>query len=299
MSDLSKKKYRSLTIKDIPDGLANIIVREIGCYSTFFILSKDKVGSGVLIQWGSNPNCYGILTAQHVLKGLYDDLSHFGDFNQKGGISIAVPNYKGEGSVFIEFKYLYPSFCSQSIDTSLDEFRASPYKPDWAVLRLPDSPQLETLKSIQSFYRIDVPLPNDLDKGVHYVQGVPAEFVEDIESKHAPEGFAHAGVLQSYFSAPGLLKKGNHNFDYWESPMEMIKEGFPKKSFGGMSGGGLWRVMLREDKSNQYGFSYEKPCLVGIHYQEYFSDSGEVFILSNGITELYQNMLPRLLSHEW
>jgi hypothetical protein len=89
-------------------------------------------------------------------------------------------------------------------------------------------------------------------------------------------------------------RKRNGKFDYWELEAKIDTNGAPK-SFGGVSGGGVWRVLV--DKKAGAGLETSRISAVlfgGVAFYQSAPRKGWRFIRSHGAITTYK-VLPKLL----
>lgn len=111
--------------------------------------------------------------------------------------------------------------------------------------------------------------PPDLHDGFWFVNGFVDENTIDERVK---DGY---GWIKRFYNLSGaggpqkpILVGG---YDYFDFPVSFRGRSFAPKSFGGMSGGGLWQIPLIRDTKGQ--IKHKKPLLSGIvFYQEPTTD---------------------------
>jgi len=206
-------------------GLAKLIVQDN---------AGDAIpaGSGTLVRIGA---VAGILTAAHVVKNLPD----------RG--ELALMRFPGKPTLLQK----------QTIDMSLAEKvviaagNDGPTGPDLGFLRLPGV-NVQNLQATNSFLNIGIrhgiELPSH--KGSAYIDavvGVVAEWTKELPSRPATRMksfellFCGGAVTSKY--QPGAFDLCTFQPDFEAG----IK---PPTSYGGVSGGGLWRIYFEPDGSN-------------------------------------------------
>jgi hypothetical protein len=108
--------------------------------------------------------------------------------------------------------------------------------PDLLFLRIPTE-YVGRIEAVKSFYSLDRDRPQvKLGVEVLFLMGAPGEF-----GKYTPQ-HAELNINGFQFDANALPHR-HGEFDYLDSKEDTKFPGVPK-SFGGVSGGGLWRVQI-------------------------------------------------------
>lgn len=200
-------------------------MREIGSSSVALFAVFDSehgdllelAGSGTLVAFGES---HYILTASHVWERVL-----------KGAVKVGITLTDNISHRFL-MDVAAIVICGAPRAAASED-----WGPDLIFLRIPEE-HLGTIKAYQSFYDPEVDGKKSLN--VNHVEmwvlmGAPAAFGKftrihaDIEINGL---FANIG--------PGCYNRGD--FDYYDLEMNLSAPGVPA-SFGGVSGGGLWRVM--------------------------------------------------------
>ena len=211
-------------------------------------------GSGTLVTIG---RVHGVLTARHVLSNIEHDKT------------LAV----------VRFQHRPELFQQQTMDLRQAEFLILPgtdgtLGPDLAFLRLP-LVNIENLGGTNSFYPLDAQLPpmrgtyNGLG-AIDTVLGVVAEWSHSLE--HTPE---RRRIQFTLLFAGGVTHEAVKHHEGYDllafSPT--FEDGMaPPDSYGGVSGGGLWRTFFKPDGSNRV----VHRRLIGVAFYENKSQSGLV-----------------------
>jgi hypothetical protein len=220
-----------LLVSGLPHEFLSLATNVINGYSVGLIRLLKRpnkpdlarfIGSGSVVKVQDQ---HGIMTAHHVLEELYYPCD-LGLILVEGEhhtsipvenldlVEIAVPGIPGSG-------------------------------PDLAYIGLP-SERIVGIGMFKQFYDLEhdrdelLNSPPDPRLGVWFVNGIPKEF-----TKYEPS----AGGFDAALSFRGLCGAGGANrifeeigFDYIEVLVEYEEENELPKSFGGISGGGLWYV---------------------------------------------------------
>ncbi len=266
------RKY--ILTSELPIEFLQIATHVINSYSTGLlrIVRPDDrpeeailIGSGTFICVGSR---YGILTAHHVLKRLYDPCE----------LGLILVEEEHRSTIPVE-------------DLDLIEIAVSGIPgsgPDLAFVGLPLS-RVEGISMFKSFYDLDVDReemlnsPLDPHSAVWFVNGIPDVFTIDEPSN---------GLFEVARSFHGLCGAGGANrvymelgFDYIEVIVQYLEEADLPVTFGGISGGGLWQVMAEGELENLKPNRY---ILSGMPFAETTEIiDGERTILCHGPISLY------------
>jgi hypothetical protein len=157
--------------------------------------------------------------------------------------------------------------------------------PDLALLHLPDL-YAEKAQEAKAFYNLDArreaALASDVSHttGLWAVLGAPAE-----HSSVEPEG----RVMQTYVFGSTIKRATvRDGFDY----LDLTIKGRMKpalRSFGGVSGAGLWRCNLRRSPTGTV--ESDQPALEGVAFYERLDREGRGFIRCHGRASIYRRAL--------
>jgi hypothetical protein len=266
------RKYKEFLSSELPDYLIENISNALRNYSTALIrlftkdgkrAEQELMGSGTFVTIG---NVSGILTAHHVAQKFSPD-------NQLGLALIEREHY-----VSIPWQYI------RNIEVAIpinDE-----YGPDLSFLALPGR-YLENIKTYKSFYPLNPPQDstqiNPGKQDLWFIYGTIGEWTtEELSSTGFMDVKGYQGFGGMTF-LENVYQKGT--YDYMEIKASFGSENTPR-SFGGMSGGGLWRTPILINDAGI--FSAKDYFLVGmIFYQTELKD-GARYLRCHGPNSLYQ-----------
>lgn len=205
-------------------------------YSVPMFLENRLAGSGTLIKCG---RIHGILTAHHVVHNPHDPTRKF-DF--KAGSSQTLLLVVEEFAHRLEIQTHYLSCVD--VGVPVDEY----FGPDLTVLVIPDScPQFHEIKARKRFFDISIHRAARLteslsNNGCWFLVGNPQALEETRSGSH---GFSHVVNSRGIAAYTYVAKREEVNaFDFMHLGVERSKlEGFTEH-FGGMSGGGVWKIPL-------------------------------------------------------
>ncbi len=239
-------------------------LRLIYTYSSPLFLDGALAGSGTFIKWADQ---YGILTAHHVPNNPVNFAMRF-DFSansqQKLGLALAGYAHRFE----LELRNLSIANLAPPINLA-DPGRG----PDLAVIKLGNSATVQAIAARKSFYRIDFdPLgrleQSMVDDGIFVICGAAKES----EQTGGPElGFDEVIIeeLTTYYG--GLVPPSGRRFErdgyrYAELGINHDGPDTLPSTFGGVSGGGLWRIEVTA--STEKGYTVSDPVLSGVAFYE-------------------------------
>lgn len=174
---------------------------------------------------------YGILTAQHVIDVLPKD----------GDLGLMISSDVHQCIVKSEFLEKI-KIAKGTVDSE---------GPDLGIIILPN-PIIGQIKAQKSFYNLSLwqdkilnnPPKNHL--GIWFLCGIPAEMVNTAEPC---KGFKTVKSFTVLCGAAGVDKEYTKGeYDYFEVDAHYNKGNQIPIDFGGISGGGLWQVTLKQQK---------------------------------------------------
>ena len=233
------------------------------------------VGSGTLVTIGA---AYGVVTARHVIEKL----------ERKKELAL------------VRFPLKADVIQSHRLDTRELEFLPlpgtdGPDGPDLGFIRLPLVTQ-EVLIATSSFYPLSAKRPSMKDhyKGLgmcDFVAGVVSEWTTDVEltKKHRVKRFTL--MMSAGFSGDEREHCGLDVATFEPGPKPDIS---PPSSYGGVSGGGVWRIFFKPDGSNDV----EHRRLIGTAFYEFDPGDGIKRISHHGYRAL-EECLVQAVREKW
>lgn len=229
------------------------------------------IGSGTFVRIGND--IHGILTAQHVSQKLED-----------GDCQLGLDVSTSPHALTIEKKHI------RIVEVATPKIEE--YGPDLSFIAL-SSKDVGTIKASKAVFH---PLTPDkenllhkaphLDEGIWFICGVPAEMT----TYESPEASFDTVLVFQHFTASGVIDTEfmRDHYDY----AEMIAHHSPSKnlpkSFEGMSGGGLWQVLIEQTPNGE--FRALQYFLSGVvFYQSEFKDNSR-FIRCHFRQSLYKHL---------
>jgi len=259
-------ELEQLLLSHEPSALGDRISRELDDYTVAFITSKNgkrsPAGSGTLVSYH---NSKYILTAAHVWHG--DDPEN----GLKNADTILIPIKEGEPKrltigpdEIVPFGPEIPEEWNQ-------------WGPDLVMLSLPPD-RIGSIQAVgRSFYNLSKKEEKNVE-GVqmHFLVGAPARRGNFTANKAIPEMQA---MLIWKATGPYLRTGAPHpprqDFDYIDLGIN-TNAPFVAKRFGGVSGGGIWKVCI--DRSDIDGFDSFK-ILNGVAYWEEPFEGSELLMV--------------------
>lgn len=229
-------KTPSIKITDIPSDFLKTATRDILNYTIGLVNVTENdgiedaaiIGSGTLVNVNDT---YGILTANHVIDA----------FSSDGEIGFVISEKLHKFSLKVQ------SFSFLTIAKAKIESEG----PDIGFIRIPDA-ILGQIKAFKSFYNLSkrktiVENPPDTDLGVWCVCGFP----EVLTRHEGPDrGFEKIKGFVGFCGFGGVLEQyTNGEFDYYNFEVLYNENTNSPINFGGVSGGGLWQVIIAQNES--------------------------------------------------
>lgn len=267
-----------------PNDLPPNIVREAKTlminYSVFLLAwrtidgkeHEELIGSGTLVSCGTS---FGIITANHVITSpsLYCNTDKIGLVTR-------------EASHRVIFQ--------KNLLTEISVGKPLPNtnKPDLAFIRLPQG-GIGSLKAHKSFLNLDT-WHNKIDKirmpretGLWFLFGSPIssrgikEQIESSRTKRIYPGVAALGGPPDFFE--------EDEYDYLLIEVDMPNATDKEKDFRGVSGGGVWRVILIDKGSGEISVGPHVFCGVAF-YQTEIDNKRNLKIICHGQRSIYDKL---------
>jgi hypothetical protein len=276
----------AVRLSDIPQELLESISKQLSNYAVGFVRPEETTSSADLALLGSGTfveinGVHGILTAHHVIEA----------FPNKGEIGLVLaPNLPTLHNPRIYIDFLTPVKVARG--------KVASEGPDLGIIVLP-SVNLGSIKALKSFYNLGLrrrqvlsnPPANDM--GMWFLCGFIDEFtIEDAPAKKYDrvKGFycrcgPVLGVSKAY-SVDG--------YDYFEFEVPYNEEHKFPKSYGGMSGGGVWQVELI--RTPEGALAANALILSGVAFYESDVLDKKRSIKCHGRQSLYQAAVEAILS---
>lgn len=264
---------KGIKLTDIPEEFLNSVTHEILNYSIGMVnvieneSTEDAllIGSGTLINVGG---IHGILTAEHVID--------------------ALPSH-GEIGFIISEKLHKFSLRTQALKKFTIAKAKNPAEgPDIGFLVLPDA-ILGQIKALKSFYNVEkregiADNPPNTDLGVWCLCGFP----EVLTRHEGPDkGFEKVKGFMGFCGFGGVLHQYTlDNFDYFDFEVLYNENTQTPISFGGVSGGGLWQVIIAQKDNRE--LIPKEIILSGIPFYETERAEDRRQIKCHGRKSIYQ-----------
>jgi hypothetical protein len=227
-------------------------------------------GSGTLVSIGSLD---GVLTAGHVLQNLPD----------RGHVGLL--RFPGHSALLQK----------QTIDMALADKviiaadSPGPTGPDLGFLRLPPL-NVENLRATNSFHNIAakrdaVAAAQPAIAYIDAVIGVVAEWTKDAVPTRPSTRYKNFELL---FCGGKIVSKDSAGFFDLCRFEPSFQEGVPPpSSYGGVSGGGIWRIYFEPDGSNHV----HENRLVGLAFYEWPASDGSHHLICHGPRSIYDHLI--------
>jgi hypothetical protein len=165
--------------------------------------------------------------------------------------------------------------------------------PDLAFIPLPAS-QVGAISARMSFCNLSraqaAALSGDLDaeRGLWAIVGAPAE----------TSNLTQPSDLEFAQTVLWMGVDRTHKRNAWD----YIDLGIPVdapgrlRTYGGMSGGGIWRIDICRSKEGEWGW-LSPPCLEGVVYYETAAENGLVFLRGHGRQSVYRHGIAAIVGN--
>lgn len=273
-----------ISIGEMPAELLESIIPRITQFSVSLLHDSALAGSGTLMQCMGK---YGILTAHHVV---YKGKRPF-DFRYGSDDAIGLLIQNKPHEFVLPLKFLV----CHDIGVPVSDEKG----PDMVFLEIPPGKKLGALKAKKSFFNLTAKTEDRLafcesDKQGFWAISYSAESQSTI--KTLEDGYP-ALVIPTTVGYTGVDAQYEvDEFDYVEVGVRYTSENDLPPTFGGASGGGLWKLPLYGVKRNNGELDLEAgdPVLAGLLFYETHSEENYRRIKCHGPKSLYQT-LPSIL----
>lgn len=277
-------------MREFPIGQLSTTVLQDACrfiaqHSTVFVHPDDILGSGTFVTVAGH---HGILTAYHVPHNARQPFNFGPDSTDRFGIAVETIAH----AFWLEARYVIPHIIGKPVQEE--------YGPDLMFLEIPQSPELETIKAKRSFWNLSFQAEERSSacysdtNCLWSLSGHPGEWKKNEPPEH---GFS---IVHGYPNLIGFTGVENrcekYGFDYFEVAVDYRSGNALPGTFGGCSGGGLWRVPIslpREDAPLTQ-LQTGAPILSGVVFYQTAVQERRRFIRSHGSKSIY-DVLPRKL----
>jgi len=279
---------KPIKLEDIPQDLLNSISDELMQYSVGLYLEAQQLGSGTLIRCGER---LGILTAHHVVHRPTPPLDFSPSSSQELQLVIMGPKH--------EFKI--PAKYINEIEIGVPNLDKE--GPDLTFLEFPSMDKIGSLRAIKSFWNLDHDTENRLastanDSGVWAITGLPNEW-EKIQ-KESEQKMTIYSKFNSFFGfAISDRRYKSNDFDFVDIPVYYGGRDTPPNSFGGVSGGGLWKIKIGQSQGESK-LIYKNPIFCGVPFYQQEIEDGNLLIRCHYAESIYKKVRQSLLppSHD-
>ena len=276
----------AIQLGELPGAIKEAIRHATKHYSVPLVVNQTPLGSGTLVEIDGH---FGVITAEHVVHHPFKPDFRLTNQSHKGP-KLLIPPMDSPGDI------AFDSFALRIIKT---ERRGDQYGPDLAMIVLPPSGALNQIRATRSFYPLAKSIEAKLaeaqrDTGFVAFCGFPAS----TQSKgNAELGFSEVLELGGFAFMTGPEKYEHHDeWDYFELGVRREQMGEVGNSFGGVSGGGVWRVPVYRKKGEPKGAEYfENMTFAGVaFYEENHLPKGRFFVRTHGPHSIYETFLRTL-----
>jgi len=267
---------KEMLLPDIPESILSEISLEHWHYTVGFLRlgvtgrqkTAELLGSGVLVTAKDRP---AILTAHHVLRVL----------PKSGRLGLVLSNKEEKTNIDVN-----------GIDyVEMDRGQVDADGPDIGFVRLSGA-LASGIGATKSFYNLDkhrealLNNPPRDHTGVWDAQG----FIEQltlVDTQTNPRQMVKAFCQYGAFG--GVIEYDERGkYDYCKFPIEYMKVDQEPNNFGGISGGGLWQIVL--DATEEGGVKVTESLLRGlVYFQDPFDEKGHSALRCHAHKSIYEH----------
>jgi hypothetical protein len=286
-------RHSEVPIRDLPTTLCREIDQFLMDFSTPLILDGVPAGSGTFIKCGK---LHGILTAYHVVhnpKYRSRVFNFSGESAQQLGLTVI--NRRSHTFV-IPMSHL---FC-----VDIGKPRRKDSGPDLSVIVLPEvrARDIAIHKSFTdiSFKRKKRMAKCDAVDGGWCAVGFAQQYTRPHESSDATRRVTYIPSLTLYTGRPRQRVKFGFDFLHLNvTHSQMRGNADLPLSYGGMSGGGVWKVRVRKDaKTSALSLDVEGTILAGVIFCQRLVKNRPRSLLCHGWKSVYRKVYHALSKWE-
>ena len=262
-------------MKDIPQDVRDKVMRDIVDYCVPILLGQNLLGSGTLVRCGAK---HGVLTAYHVAK-------YFGTRRAAKRLRLAIHEYSPPLSIPMQYVVKHDIGIPESDEEG----------PDMSFLEVLPLDVLGTLKAKKSFFDINVRSQERLSfcrddpTGIWAMAYLLGEQTSKLRFEDGVPGIDIGGGVG--FTAPDTDFYDESGFDFVECGVKYTDSNKLPSTFGGASGGGLWKVPLSTPSVGGEGkWEAGYPVLAGLLFYESAHQGDYRRIKCHGPKSIYENL---------
>jgi hypothetical protein len=288
MGDAARRvpsRRTKIPARDLPTAICGEIDQFLMDFSTPLILDGVPAGSGTFIKCGT---LHGILTAYHVVHNPKYKSRVF-DFSAKSAqqLGLTVTNRRSHAFA-IPMSYL------SCVD--IGKPRQKDSGPDLSVIILPEV-RARDIAFRKSFTDISLKRRERMAKcdaadGGWCAIGFPQQYTRPHESSDATRRVTYIPSLTLYTGKP--RKSDEFGFDFLRlnvTHSQMHGNVDPPLSYGGMSGGGVWKVRVRKDaKTSVWSLDVRGTILAGVIVCQRFVKNRPKSLQCHGWKSIYRRV---------
>lgn len=274
-----------IKLGDLPERVQEAIRQETKHYSVPLVINEVPLGSGTLVEIDGH-HC--VLTAEHVVRLPKKPDLWLTNTDHKGP-RLLIPPMDSPGEIIFE-SYALRVFHTQR--------KRDDFGPDLALIVLPPSGMLNELRGRRSFYPIAHQSDAKVAEALHETDFIAfCGFPASTQKQDEPSlGFTEVIQLGGFAFLTGPEKYDDRGeWDYFELGVRREEMGEVGESFGGVSGGGVWRVPVYRKKGDPEGAEYyQNRTFAGVaFYEENHLPNGRFFVRTHGPKSVYHTFLPQ------
>ena len=268
------------------DAIFAEVIKQTGYFTVPVVIQGTLTGSGTLVEFDGN---FALLTAKHVVDSVWEEKARLFVDGEVRELLLPIsqdPEILAFQSDHIRAFLVGPHRDGYSADG-----------PDLALLILPATPNLETLRARKGFLNLGQNLERRMTaieslRGFSAVCGFPKALTfAPIQAAHFDEAIGFEGLpIISGFGE--TCSRGNWDFISVPSKKMVLQSVFNIEADAllGMSGGGIWRALIQEVGD---GFQIETVILNGVFFGQKITKD-EITMIGHGPKSIFIEILDRI-----
>jgi len=262
----------SIRVGDLPKELTEGVVRELSAFSIGFARvvetanrpRVDLLGSGTLVTAGRKQ---AILTAHHVVQVL----------PRVGRLGLLL--WSSDHPTTVDCAGLGFLEIARGVDDSVG--------PDLGAVVL-SAPIASAIAAQKSFYNLDNRRDGVLNRPPQDNEGfwIANGFIDERTTEHRGEGIVSKRFFNLSAAGGAERQPDVDQFDYYQYPVSIEGREYSPRSFGGMSGGGLWQIPLAREGNGSV--VSRTPLFSGLVFYQVPTTSSECGVRCHGRRSIYE-----------
>lgn len=261
------------TLGELPQSLFYAATKDVASFATFFVANNKLCGSGTFAMLNGR---YGILTAKHVWE-LVEELSAE---DGKVGYSISDEPHA----------HIVPR--DTLVPMNLVSRQTEEFGPDIEFIVIPPNQVASVLARCQFYNLSKNPAQRQAQTLERESFALIAGFPHELENEQ-PGAYGFDKIIEQRglgFVTGADKREERGGFDYLELGVTYNEKTNPPKSFGGVSGAGIWHFKIFKNESEPLSAVRYDPSqflLMGVAFYQSEISAGQRFIRAHGQKTIY------------